>query len=100
MYGFSSEKWSVLTRRPCNAVQMLIPWHTCLSERHHYTCAFTVEDVVASMLPTADIFGELSYEGFLRMVLPSQASEESLREAVLRLFAVASGGVCASFACV
>ena len=58
--------------------------HTCLSEQHHYTCAFTGEDVAASMLSAADIFGELTYENVLLMILPSQASEEWLRDAVLR----------------
>ena len=36
------------------------------------------------MLPAADILRDLSYEGFLHIVLPSQAKEDWLRDAVLR----------------
>ena len=35
-----------------------------LSEQHHCTYAFTVENLAVSMLPVADIFGDLRYQGF------------------------------------
>ena len=43
------------------ASQKPISW---LSAQLQYTCAFMVEDVAGSLLTVADIFGELSYEGF------------------------------------
>merc|ERR1712012_1510010 len=48
------------------------------------TSVFTVDDVAEAILPFADVHGELRYEGFLRMVLPSQASDEWLRDAIVR----------------
>ena len=40
------------------------------------TCAFMVDVLAVSMLPAADMFEDLSYGGFLRRVLPSQAREK------------------------
>ena len=37
--------------------------------QHHYTRAFTTEDIAVPILPAADIFDELIYESFLRIVL-------------------------------
>ena len=49
-----------------------------------HVVGFCGRDIAVSSLPAADIIRYLSYEGILHIVLPSQAKEDWLRDAVLR----------------
>ena len=55
-----------------------------LSQQSFCTSVFTVDVVAKAILPFAVVHGELLYEGSPRMVLPSQASDEWLRDAIVR----------------
>ena len=55
-----------------------------LTQQSFCTSIFTVDDVAEAILPFADVHGELRYESYLRMVLPLQASDEWLRDAIVR----------------
>jgi len=89
-----AESWEFLPREVFMALQSksASPYscltageiYTWLTQQSFCTSVFTVDDVAEAILPFADVHGELRYEGFLRMVLPSQASDEWLRDAIVR----------------
>ena len=58
--------------------------YTWLTQQSVCTSVFTVDDVAEAILPFAEVYGELRYGGFLRMVLHSQATDEWLRDAIVR----------------
>ena len=58
--------------------------YTWLTQQSFCTSVFTIDDVAEAILPFAEVYSELRYEGFLRMVLPSQATDEWLRGAIIR----------------
>ena len=58
--------------------------YTWLTQQSFCTSVFTIDDVAEAILPFAEVYSELRYEGFLRMVLPSQATDEWLRDAIIR----------------
>ena len=58
--------------------------YTWLTQQSFCTLVFTVDYVAEAILPFADVHGELRYEGSLRMVLPLQASDEWMRDAIVR----------------
>ena len=78
-----AESWEFLPREVFMALQSksASPYscltageiYTWLTQQSFCTSVFTIDDVAEAILPFADVYGELRYEGFLRMVLPSQA---------------------------
>ena len=89
-----AESWEFLPREVFMAVQSksassyscltAAEVFTWLTQQSFCTSVFMVDDVAEAILPFADVHGELRYEGSPRMVLPSQASDEWLRDAIVR----------------
>jgi len=57
--------------------------HDWLSQESSFAVV-TLDDVASSIQARTTAYGELSYGGFLRMVLPSYASDEWLQETILK----------------
>ena len=83
-----AESWEFLPREVFIVLQSKSASpYSCLTAAEIYawliqqffcTSMFTVDDVAEAILPLADVYGELRYEGSLRMVLPSQVPVEMM----------------------
>ena len=54
--------------------------YTWLTQQSVCTLVFTIDDVAEEIIPSAEVYGEVLYGGFLRMIL--SFTDEWLRDAI------------------